>query len=293
MNGFLNINKPSGITSHDVVTRVKRVINAKKVGHTGTLDPFATGVLPLCINDATSFARFFENDNKEYIALMKLGEETDTYDIDGKVINTHALSDIVPEDIISILKGFIRGYMQTPPMYSAKKKHGVPLYKLARNGIDVFREPKAVHIYEIDIIEITIPYIRFRVVCSKGTYIRALCHDVGQRLGCGAYLSSLQRIRSGRFKVENSLSLDAVSSDAISDKVITMEDMFQDVKSIFLDEKGANSIMNGIIPKSSLNLFEDGALIKFMFDDKIAAIGEFREGRLKLIKVFRRMERGC
>ncbi|MBI5683143.1 MAG: tRNA pseudouridine(55) synthase TruB [Deltaproteobacteria bacterium] len=233
MDGFLVINKPKGITSHDVVTRVKKATNSRKVGHTGTLDPFATGVLTLCINEATSLARFFENDVKEYIALMKVGEETDTYDIDGRVISKCDVSDMDCENIVSVLKGFLGVYMQTPPMYSAIKKGGVPLYKLARKGIEVLREPRAVNIYEMDIIESSIPYIRFRVVCSKGTYIRSLCHDIGEKLGCGAYLSSLHRVRSGGFAVEDSLSLDSISSDTLADKVITIEDMFKDQPSIF------------------------------------------------------------
>ena len=275
------------MTSHDVVTRVKRAINAKKVGHIGTLDPFATGVLTLCINEATSLARFFENDVKEYIALMKVGEETDTYDIDGRVISKYDVSDMDSQNIVSVLKGFLGVYMQTPPMYSAIKKGGVPLYKLARKGIDVFREPRAVNIYEMDIIEISIPYIRFRVVCSKGTYIRSLCHDIGEKLGCGAYLSSLHRIRSGRFVVEDSLSLDGISSDTLADKVITMEDMFKDQPSIFLDKKGADSIIHERIPEVDCNSFAQDDMIKFMFGDKIIAMGQFDAGRLKLIRVFK------
>lgn len=289
MNGFLVINKPKGLTSHDVVSMAKNALQAKKVGHTGTLDPFATGVLLLCINEATSLVRFFENDTKEYTALMKIGEETDTQDIDGSITNKYDIQGVQAEDIVSVLRGFIGVYTQTPPMYSAVKRQGTPLYKLARKGIEVFRQPKAVTIYQLDIIEISIPYIRFKVACSKGTYIRTLCHDAGKRLGCGAYLSSLQRIRSGRFAIEDSLSLDDISHNTFTEKVITLESMFKDCASVFPDEKGVYSIMHGEIPSSlypDCSSFAQDAIIKFMFNDKIIAMGQFDKKGLKLIKVF-------
>lgn len=285
MNGFLIIDKPKGITSHDVAAKVKRDLNANKVGHTGTLDPFATGVLLLCINGATSTARFFEGDVKEYIAEMKLGQETDTYDIDGRVTNTYDISSIKNEDVVSVINGFKGKISQTPPMFSAIKKNGVPLYKLARKGMDVEREPRDINIYEMGILEISIPYVRFRVVCSKGTYIRALCYDIGKKLGCGAHLVSLQRTKNGRFSLKDSSQINSVSVD----RVIALEEMFKDIPAFFVDEKGSSRIMNGMLPdrKDACQTLAQGDMVRFMFQNKIIALGQFDGNRIKFIRVFK------
>lgn len=292
MNGFLIIDKPKGITSHDVAVKVKRAINANKVGHTGTLDPFATGVLLLCINEATSTAKLFEGDIKEYIAEMKLGEETDTYDIDGRVTNTYDISCVKNEDVVSVMNGFKGKVSQTPPMFSAIKKNGVPLYKLARKGVDVEREPRDINIYGMDILEISLkfsgPYVKFRVICSKGTYIRSLCFDIGRKLGCGAHLVSLQRTRNGRFSLKDSSHIDSISVD----RVITLEEMFKDIPVFFVDETSASKILNGLAPdikniKDACQTLAQGDMVKFIFQDRIIALGQFDGNRIKFIRVFK------
>jgi tRNA pseudouridine55 synthase len=224
IDGVLVINKPRGCTSHDVVSRVKRMIGAKKVGHLGTLDPMATGVLPLVINKATKSATRFQGGVKEYIATMKLGEETDTLDAEGKVVESKDASGIKIEDVEKALYSFIGKIEQTPPMFSAVKQGGVPLYKLARKGKTVAREPKQVEIFSIEILSSELPFVSFKVECSRGTYIRSLCHDTGAKLGCGAHLTELQRSRSGIFTIDESLGV----------------------------EQGRDALINGIIPLNKL-----------------------------------------
>ncbi len=209
MDGVLVIDKPAGLTSHDVVVRVKRTLGAGKVGHLGTLDPAATGVLPLVIDRATRHADLLSGGRKEYLATMKLGTETDTYDAEGRVTATGETASLSVEDVERALKSFVGRISQVPPMFSAVKKNGVPLYKLARKGIEVEREPKEVEIFSVDVVEIGIPLAVFRLACSRGTYLRTICFDAGRVLGCGAHLAALERTRSGRFSMEDAIALDS------------------------------------------------------------------------------------
>ncbi len=231
MDGILVVDKPSGISSFGVVRQVKGWLRFKKVGHTGTLDPFASGVLPLAINEGTKTVPFLEEDQKEYEAVLKLGIETDTYDRTGKVTAVRDLGRFrVNEETISgVMRGFVGRIEQVPPMFSALKHRGRPLYTLARRGIIVKREPRVVEIMDIGITRICLPVVSFKVACSKGTYIRTLAHDIGRKLKCGAHLYQLHRTRSGPFTLE----------DAIP---------FRDVKS--LAEEG--KIEGGIIPLSQV-----------------------------------------
>ncbi len=206
MDGVIIADKPERWTSHDVVASIKKTLSAKKVGHLGALDPIATGVLPIVVNRATRFARFLDAGEKKYSATMKLGEETDTYDREGRVLSTGDASSITEADVLQAFKAFIGAIKQTPPMYSAVKLNGVALYRLARKGITVERKEKEVTVFSIDAVKLRMPYVDFNVVCSKGTYIRSICHDAGRMLGPGAHLFALRRTGCGGFLIENAVS---------------------------------------------------------------------------------------
>lgn len=208
MDGVLNIDKPKGITSHDVVTRVRRILRIKKVGHTGTLDPEATGVLPVLIGKATKISQFLINSDKEYLGEMRLGVKTDTGDVTGKIISISSCPFPSEKQIRRVFEGFIGKILQIPPMYSAIKVKGMPLYSLARKGIEVERKAREVIIHRLDILKIEGHSVIFRVLCSKGTYIRALVSDIGDVLRVGGHLVSLRRTVSGRFRIEDSICLE-------------------------------------------------------------------------------------
>ena len=211
MDGILIIDKPSGMTSYQVVKKVKKTFNAKKVGHGGTLDPLATGVLPIFLNRATKLVPFLMNGIKKYRATMKLGIETDTLDRDGKIT---AESNCIPEDhqmIMTTINSFKGTMEQIPPMFSALKHKGTPLYKLARRGITIDLKARKVIIHEMNVHEISLPHITFDVCCSSGTYVRTICADVGKKLGCGAHLTGLKRLQSGNFLLDDSISLDQLN----------------------------------------------------------------------------------
>lgn len=206
LDGIINIQKEKGYTSHDVVARLRRILGQKKIGHTGTLDPDATGVLPVCLGKATKLCDFLTDKEKTYQTVVLLGTVTDTQDISGKILEQHPVS-VNEEEIRQCIQGFQGDIMQIPPMYSACKIHGKRLYQLAREGVEVERPPRPVCIHEIRVWEIQLPKVRMEVTCSKGTYIRTLCHDIGQRLGCGACMEELVRTRSGSFGIGQSLTL--------------------------------------------------------------------------------------
>ncbi|MFH1664798.1 MAG: tRNA pseudouridine(55) synthase TruB [Candidatus Omnitrophota bacterium] len=202
--GILVIDKEKGMTSHDVVDAVRRRFRIKKVGHAGTLDPNATGVLVLLLGKATKLSNELLNDEKEYEALMKLGERTDSGDRDGEVILSREVK--VSEERVKETIAEFRGEMeQVPPMISAKKVKGVRLYKLARRGMEVERKPHKIRVTEIEVTHISLPLVRFRTVCSKGTYIRQMAEDIGEKLGCGAHLVDLRRLRSGQFSLDKAV----------------------------------------------------------------------------------------
>ncbi|MCL4475220.1 MAG: tRNA pseudouridine(55) synthase TruB [Nitrospirae bacterium] len=210
MNFVINLNKPKGITSHQAVEKVRRISGIRKAGHAGTLDPLATGVLLVCTGEATKITRFLSDLDKEYVVVMKLGEKTDTYDAEGTVIEKTEGFSLGQEDIERILPGFTGIIEQVPPMYSAVKMGGKPLYKLARKGVTVERGKRVVTVHEIRITGFSLPFLEMRVSCSKGTYIRSLCNDVGEVLGVGAHITGLERTRIGGFSVADSLTLDEV-----------------------------------------------------------------------------------
>ncbi|MCX8011760.1 MAG: tRNA pseudouridine(55) synthase TruB, partial [Desulfobacterota bacterium] len=208
LNGIIIINKLPNITSFKVVKEFKKILRAQKAGHTGTLDPFAQGVLPIGINEGTKLVPFLMEEDKEYQAILRLGIETDTQDITGNIIREYPLRNLSPEEIGEVFKKFQGKIIQTPPMFSALKYKGVPLYQFARQGKEVERTPREVEIKEIEILKVELPRIWFRVICSKGTYIRTLASDLGKSLGSGACLEMLTRTRSGSFQIENSVTLE-------------------------------------------------------------------------------------
>ena len=210
LDGAILVDKPSGPTSHDVVDVIRRKFGIKKVGHCCTLDPNATGLLIIVLGRGTKLSERLMGDDKVYEGVIKFGEETDSYDSDGELTGSLPVMPMTLAELNEEAAKFIGDLMQVPPMVSAIKKGGVPLYKLARKGIDVEREPRLIHIYNFRFTEYAEPLGKFRVACTKGTYIRSLAHDLGQQLGCGAHLTSLRRSASGKFDVADALSLDAI-----------------------------------------------------------------------------------
>jgi tRNA pseudouridine55 synthase len=244
MNLIINLNKPGNISSHQALTKVKRLLAVKKAGHAGTLDPLATGVLIICLNEATKIARFLSDLDKAYIARLKLGERTDTYDSTGRIIEEKDYRLVKETDIGRTLEKFMGSVQQIPPMFSAVKIGGKPLYKLARKGIEIERAARAVHISRIDLMSVQLPYLDIRVSCSKGTYIRTLCDEIGKALGVGAHMVSLQRTRVGNFGIE-----DSVSVEDLGDKkglFYSMDDVLSHLGEVILDEDSFRKAQHGM-----------------------------------------------
>jgi len=212
VDGILNINKPRGLTSRQVVDRVRRIFGMPKAGHGGTLDPDATGVLLICLGKATKLFEALQAGEKEYEGTLTLGVTTDTLDASGKIVQKNDVNSVTEEQIIAAFKQFEGRIEQIPPMFSALKHKGKPLYKLARKGIKVERQPRIVTIHHLEVLEINKPEVTFRVSCSKGTYIRVLASDLGNTIGCGAHLSSLTRTRSSIFALSEAISLDEIEN---------------------------------------------------------------------------------
>lgn len=210
INGIVNIYKEKGYTSHDVVAVLRKVVGQKKIGHTGTLDPDATGVLPVCLGRATKVCELLTDHDKTYEALLLLGKTTDTQDISGEVLEERDPGDLTEEEVRSCIESFIGEYDQIPPMYSALKVNGNKLYELAREGKTVERKSRKVQIHGIRILEMNLPHVRMEVDCSKGTYIRTLCHDIGEKLQVGGCMEELERTKVGRFLKEDAVTLDEV-----------------------------------------------------------------------------------
>ena len=248
MDGVLNIRKEKGYTSFDVVAKLRGILHMKKIGHTGTLDPEAEGVLPVVLGKATKLVDLLTEKQKTYEALLHLGLETDTQDMTGTVLKESPV-EVTEEEVRAVIEGFVGEQQQIPPMYSALKVDGKKLYELAREGKTVERKPRTVQFYEIDIRKIELPYVRFSVTCSKGTYIRTLCHDIGQKLGCGGCMEELLRTRSGNFVWEDSMTLaqveEAVKNGTIGDRVISIGQVLKDYPEIFCTREGDRLLENG------------------------------------------------
>lgn len=230
INGIINVYKEKDFTSHDVVAKLRGIVKQKKIGHTGTLDPDATGVLPVCLGNATKLCDMLTDKSKEYVTTMRLGFCTDTQDISGEVLKKQEVN-VTKEDVTEAVMSFVGKYDQIPPMYSALKVNGKKLYELAREGIEIERKARSIEIFAIEIMDINLPDITMKVHCSKGTYIRTLCHDIGLKLGCFATMVSLKRTKVANFLLENAYTLSqieaCVKDEKLQDILTKTEDMFE------------------------------------------------------------------
>lgn len=249
MDGVIVIRKEKGFTSHDVVAKLRGILHMKKIGHTGTLDPDAEGVLPVALGKATRLVDMITDKEKTYEAVMRLGVVTDTQDMSGTVLSQTTELSVTEEELCTVVSSFEGDYMQVPPMYSALKVNGKKLYELAREGKTVERKPRPVHFYEIEILDISFPLVRFRVTCSKGTYIRTLCHDIGEKLGCGAAMESLLRTKVGRFTLDDAITLaqteEAVQKGTIESKILGIEEILAEYPRVCCTKEGDRLLANG------------------------------------------------
>ncbi len=249
-NGIIVVDKPSGISSHTVINKLRRILDQKKIGHGGTLDPLATGVLPIFAGSATHVTEFVQNSNKEYLVKMKLGIVTDTQDITGAILETHEVK-CTKDDVLETIKSFKGIQEQLPPMYSAVQKNGTRLYKLAREGVEVERDKREINIYDIALTDSDSNTNEYTldVKCSKGTYVRTLCADIGSALGCGATVTALRRIKNGDFTLDNAYTLEELQEHAENgtlEGLFSSADMFfMDMPAIKLNEKGEHRLKNG------------------------------------------------
>ena len=306
MDGVIIIDKPAGKTSHDVVSEVKKILGVKKAGHTGTLDPMVTGVLPVCLNEATKLAGFLTGEDKEYLSTMLLCVKTDTLDIEGKIIS-QSDNFVTEEEIRAAMAQMVGTIKQVPPAYSAVKHCGKPLYKWARKGVLLEMEPREVKIHSIVIEDISFPHVTFRVVCSKGTYIRTLCSDVGDLLGLGACLCSLRRLKSGYFSEEMAVSLnnyeDNNKKNKLLEKILPMAELLPLLTTIELEDHSAAKLLNGWQPsvemmkEHDLPFLKAGDMVKFISSsgyllavaEMVAPVNKFSEfdGKRQAAKIVR------
>ena len=247
-HGIINVYKEAGYTSHDVVARMRGICKQKKIGHTGTLDPDAVGVLPVCLGNGTKLCDLLSEETKEYVAALRLGIVTDTQDISGTVLCRKEI-DASAEQVRSAVFSFQGESMQIPPMYSALKVNGRKLYELAREGKEIERRPRPITIYKLEILKEAHPEYTIKVECSKGTYIRTLCHDIGQKLGCGGVMAALTRTRVGRFEIDKALTLDELQSlsekGRLLDAVTSVDDMFEALPALHVKKEGMKALRNG------------------------------------------------
>lgn len=282
MDGIINIYKPVGMTSHDVVNKVRRIVGTKKVGHTGTLDPDAEGVLPICINRGTKVADMLTVSDKRYTATFKLGITTDTLDISGTVLKERPVN-VAKQQITEAIKSFVGVIEQIPPMYSAIKVGGRKLCDLARKGIEVERKSRTVEIYEINVLDVKDEYFTIDVKCSKGTYIRTLGSDIGEKLGCGAVMTKLVRTKSSIFEIDKSVKLENLTSENYSNYVILADELF-DCKKIVIKGNILSKVLNGNAIKYDGVEGEEYKL----YDEKgrFLCLSRMEEGMLKVEKMF-------
>ncbi len=289
MNGILNIYKEPGMTSFDVVARLRKILKIKRIGHMGTLDPEATGVLPICIGNATGAIDFVSDTDKCYLAEITLGIKTDTQDATGKIIEKKEVK-VSENEFETILKKFVGKIKQIPPMYSAVKINGEKLYELARKGKTIERKSREISIYSLKKIKkISKEKYVIEIKCSKGTYIRTLCEDIGERLKCGAYMSSLVRTKSGPFEISDATYLDEIrelsEKQEILKKIITVEKVFSDYGKIILKSEQDKKLLNGQIIKLE-NEQECIGLVRVFDENKLFfALGEiFEKEQIKYLK---------
>ncbi len=289
IHGILNVYKEKGYTSHDVVAKLRGITGQKKIGHTGTLDPDASGVLPICLGRATKLCGMLTDKDKCYETVMLLGMETDTQDITGRVQRRGDISKVTEDMIQQAVKSFEGIYEQIPPMYSALKVNGRKLYELAREGKTVERKPRRVTIYKIDILKIDLPRVHMRVFCSKGTYIRTLCRDIGERLSCTACMEELVRMQVSDFVIKDSVTLseieDRKKNGTLDEIIIPVDQMFSDIGQVTVKNEWRRMVLNGgPFP-------EDGAEKENVFSDLERVRVYDREGRFIGVYSYRETEK--
>ena len=300
MNGIINIYKEQGYTSHDVVAKLRGILRMKKIGHTGTLDPDAVGVLPVCTGRATKLCGMITDWGKTYEAVMLLGTRTDTQDISGNILS-HTEVNVTKIQIMDVIGSFTGEYDQIPPMYSALKHNGKKLYELARQGIEIERKPRRVNIKSILINDINLEdndkTVTFTVECSKGTYIRTLCEDIGNRLGCGACMQSLKRTRVGSFSIDNSYTLSQIEQmvqAGKTDEILTpIDEMFSDSRKIIISQEYDKLLYNGnklpynsIQGKNDVQHNEDEQVRVYDKNDEFVGVYRFEGNEFVPVKMF-------
>ena len=282
--GFLNIYKPKGLTSHDVVARLRKITKVRQIGHTGTLDPFATGVLPICIGKATRLIEYLDDD-KEYLATVQFGKNTTTYDLEGEITATFD-KKVTEEDVKNALKDFEGEISQIPPIYSAIKVNGKKLYDYARQGQDIEIKPRKVTISKIELKEFdkTSQSAKITVACSKGTYIRSIAYDLGAKLGCGGYLTALERTKAGKFQVNSAIKLeDLTEVSQIVENLINPLDMLN-IPIHNLSENEREKVSHGMSICNSD--FPDSDIVILSYGGRIYAIGKVEQNKILVKKVF-------
>lgn len=294
-SGIVNVYKEKGFTSFDVVAKLRGILKTKKIGHTGTLDPDAEGVLPVCIGRATKVCDLLTDKDKVYEAVMLLGVETDTQDTSGIILEERPVT-VSEEAVKEAILSFVGQYAQVPPMYSALKMNGKKLYELAREGKTVERKPRNVEIYSIEILEINLPRVRMSVHCSKGTYIRTLCHDIGTKLGCGGCMEKLLRTKVGIFLLEDSLKLSQIEALAaggqVEEKILSVDALFEDAAKVSARPEFDIVMHNG--NPAELRMFQEMPAVTTerlrVYDSQGAFIGIYEDskgnGRYKPVKMF-------
>ena len=292
MQGIINVYKPQDFTSHDCVAIVRRVSGVKKTGHTGTLDPMATGVLPVCIGKATRVIQYMDEDTKEYICTMKLGLRTDTLDVWGSVLEEKPAVSVTKEEAVQVLKTFEGRISQTPPKYSAIKVNGKKLYEYARAGKDVEIKPREVVIHKIDVLDVTGETIKFRMCCGKGTYVRSVCDDAGRIFGCGAAMSSLVRSRNGMFSIDDAVDIRDIKEMTAEEleKLLTRMDDAVSFRKIYVSGKAAEDLTDGKRPQagqaSDAGSLNENEKLRIYHNDDFIGICRYEDGLIIPEKIF-------
>lgn len=281
MNGFLVIDKPQGVTSFDVVRTIRRALKVRRVGHCGTLDPMATGVLPIAIGEATRLVEFVMDGKKVYRGTLKLGETTDTQDAEGTILARGSIDGIDRPRIEGVIATLLGSIQQLPPMYSALKRDGVPLYELARKGIEVERALRSIEIYRFELCSVDLPFVTFEVTCSKGTYVRTLAHDLGIRLGCGAHLIALRRLQSGAFTEAEAIPLERLREETAGTvQLLPVAAALAALPVLALSADALLRLKNGVPPQqsevSATQPFPaPGTLVTLCRDQQLVAVARF------------------
>ena len=297
IHGILNVHKEKGFTSHDVVAKLRGIVGQKKIGHTGTLDPDATGVLPVCLGKATKLCDMLTDKDKTYEAVLLFGKSTDTQDISGKTIKEYDTGKLDEKQVRETILSFVGEYDQIPPMYSALKVNGKKLYELAREGIEIERKARRVQIHKIQIKEVDLPRVTMEVTCSKGTYIRTLCHDIGQKLSCGACMESLIRTRVSSFALQDSYTLKEIQTikeeGRLEDILIPIDQMFLKYQEVKVKKDQESLLYNGNpFPRKYIEteaVFEDQEKVR-VYDHEQRFIGIYyldqEREMFKIVKMF-------